>query len=737
MTFSVKAPRLALPKLEMPRLGLAFFRRRILFRGVFLLLMLATVALALALLQEEKERSYRSYQQSFGKTQAEILARLRHPSGLLALQNPELQAQVPQGAGAKPLRPLLLPYGALDFDDQYKALQAVEMAACSVRYPDGSELCVAVGNNPYAGGFIYLVGAFDSGDLAPRPRGSLDLALTHRARVVLAMRGQTQSWIAPFELAADSAVGQGVRGRLTGFVETGPALDAQARPVRDFRGWLWQDGACAAGAAATASDCLRRSFYSIRLPVEAFREALFHKPRPIWPPPDLAQIAVQLQMLAPNEGQQAKVLFDSNSAGARQPPSLNELRDALLPGETLSIRKQGAAKHEAITLKGLQESDERISPWLTRLIGWLPVDLSAAPLSARSTLATPLGHYDIELHGDMRGVERNLSAVATRVSGFVGAMLSAIALAWLLIEVGLIRRITVLARRAAALSYNVQDGKVERGIGDLEVSDLRGKDELGTLAGGLADLLRRVKDDVQREHLRAQQERDMWHAVGHEIMSPLQSLMVLHGSSEDASHRYVKRMQQAVRVLYGHASPGEALQAAPIQAGLLDLNDFLRHVAENAGFAGIADVRFTPGPTSVPVRADEFSLEDVVTHILRNADRHRRPGTPISMSLQVIETSATVSIHNLGEPIAESLIDHIFDYGVSDSVGLDEAAGLSQDDASNPFGRPEPATAPSSAPRRGQGLFVAKTYMAKMGGAVQARNEPDGVTFTLSLQRQA
>ena len=32
---------------------------------------------------------------------------------------------------------------------------------------------------------------------------------------------------------------------------------------------------------------------------------------------------------------------------------------------------------------------------------------------------------------------------------------------------------------------------------------------------------------------------------------------------------------------------------------------------------------------------------------------------------------------------------------------------------------------------RGQGLFVARTYMAKMGGTVTARNEQGGVTFEL------
>ncbi len=94
------------------------------------------------------------------------------------------------------------------------------MAGCAVQYPDGSAVCVAVGNNPYAGGFIYLVGSFDSGVLVPRERGVLALDQVHRARVSLDMRGESRRWIAPFEAMAESgapaASGDAVRGRLTG-----------------------------------------------------------------------------------------------------------------------------------------------------------------------------------------------------------------------------------------------------------------------------------------------------------------------------------------------------------------------------------------------------------------------------------------------------------------------------------------------------------------------------------------
>jgi signal transduction histidine kinase len=512
--------------------------------------------------------------------------------------------------------------------------------------------------------------------------------------------------------------------------------------VRDFRGWLWQNGHCRdlppgvqgnAGNAGNdktppAADCLRRTHYSIRLPVELFREALFRRDvRPVWPPEDLGSMRVRVEMLAPSDTEPP--LFDSNAPGAQLAASLNDISRSLLPGERVQIRKVGADEASAITLKGVDVQAAPSAPWLLRLISWLPLDaagVSAATMTpavptGQDILDTPTGNYTVSFTGHPRDVEQGLAAVATRLSWYLGAMLAAIALAWLIVELGLIRRVTALTRRAAAVSYNVQDGHVGPRLGDLEVSDLRGSDELGILAGGLADLLQRVKDDLQREQLRAQQERNMWHAVGHEIMSPLQSLMVLYGP-DDPGHRYVQRMQQAVHVLYGTASPAEALQAANVPEGRLDLNAFLSHVAANAHFAGIANVVYEGGSGggnrdvtgAVIVRADEFALEDVVTHILRNADSYRPAGTAITLSLSASESAASATLHNQGATIAEELLERIFELGVS---------------------APQEPAAAGSAEHRGQGLFVARTYMAKMGGTIKAHNTRDGVAFTLTFQR--
>jgi signal transduction histidine kinase len=650
------------------------FRLRLFFRFAFALLAAATLALAVSVLQDEKQRARAAYAEGLAKSQAQIAARLRHPTGQLALLNPSL-AERP----VVPVRPLLLPFSAIDFDDRTKALQAVETAGCAIQYASGATLCAAVGSSASAGGFIYAVASFAAVDpLVPHMPPSLDLASAHRVRFVLREGATEQRGIAAFQIASDG------RGRLAGY-DGGSPLPFGAKPLRDFRGWMWQD--------------TQRTYVSLRIPVQAWRAGLAS-----WPPPALDATELHLQVLAP--GDAAAPLFDSNAAGAALPFTLADLKPLLLPGETLRIRK-GADARDLALLAGAADSAQTVSPWIAQLIRRLPVDGFDAPIAGRETIATPLARYELTLTGDVRGVNRALAAVATRMMWTVGAMLAAVLAVWLALEVVVIRRITLLTRRAAAVSLGVKGGDAQ-GIAELDLSDLRGGDELGVLARGLKDLLARVAADLKREQARAAQERDQWHAVGHEIVAPLQSLKALHAQADDPSARYIERMQQAVQVLYGQASPSEAIEARALDLAPLDLDAFLAQATANAGYVGIEGVLYRGPGRACHVRADEYSLEDVVTHVLRNANRHRSEGSPIRIGLEV-GADARITIANDGPTIPEALRARIFEYGVS---GAEPGADGAQ---------------------RGQGLFVARTYVAKMGGTIEARNLEAGVAFVIIL----
>lgn len=678
--------------------NLPAFRQRLIFRGVFLLLIIATLFIALVLLTEEKERSYNNYQQTLQKTYAEIMARLRHPTGRVMLLNPQHNQH-----NKAPLSPLLIPYSAIDFTDKAKALQAVELTGCAAQYKDASTLCAAVGYNPYAGGFVYLVGNFSAGQLVGRPAKQRELDDVTRLVINIDMPNEKARWMLPFENHTKENQ-KYTWGRLPGYKTDEDRLTATSKPDGEFRGWLWQDENCI--EASQNASCSKDTFFAIRVPVDHFRVTKERLAKSGWPPIPLDQVKIRLQAFAPYE---ATPLFDSNNNEVTLPPTLEGIAQILTPGEELLIHKEGSLKGTSLT-SSIKLT--RVSEWYEWLIRSLPTKSNLSTISFSDVISTPLGRYSIKLTGNTQTVDHILAVTSYSVAWYVAIMIMAIILAWITIEVGLIRPVVKLTKKAAKIANNIQKTTVSSNLDQFDFSALKGRDEVGILATALSNLLQRVKDDLQREAIRVQQERDMWHAVGHEIMSPLQSLMVLHHDKDSASYRYVKRMQQAIQVIYGTASPSEAFTEATLQLGFLDINEFLANIAANASFADINHVDFTPSVETLMVRADEFSLEDVVTHILRNADRYRVVDTAIQVHIESTSSTVQIHIYNQGERINPEIINNIFEYGVSD---------LSND---------------KNKSHRGQGLFVAKTYMAKMGGSIQVRNEEEGVTFILTLQRQ-
>ena len=669
--------------LKLPRLPAAAFLRRTLLRLVFIGLLVGSATLVLQLLTDEKQRLQRAYEAGFRGQLDVVVERLRHPSGELLLLN--LDRPADDASGSVPLR---LPLGAIDFDDAAKAERAVEMSGCALRLASGVEWCPGVGRRASAGAFVYAVVRLPMAPALGRQPGQTDLDGVHRVRVELRHGQVAQHWLAPVELTEPG------RGQLAGFLTQADVLDLRARPDREFRGWLWQDRACAQ-AGDDPQACPRRTLLSLRIPVDAWREAA--RAGSAWPPDDLPTLRLKLQVRGPA----GAVVFDTSAAGVPR-PALAALADNLKPGEELSVLRDDRTL-ATVTGEASAEDTQAPLPWLQSLVRRLPATRLEGPLQALATLP---GGLRLRLQGDLARVDRQLAATASRYSIYFAALAGAIGLAWLLVEIGLLRRMALLTRRANALSVELQRAPDQ--LPALDVADLRGRDELGILAGTLADLLARAREHLRREQLRAHQEREQWQAVGHEIMSPLQSLLALHGGAGDGSRRYLERMQAALHLLYGQASVGEAMAQASAQSQRVDIAAFLQQVADNAPHAGIDDVVAIGCGSGCDVEADPLKLEDALTHLLTNAQRYRTPGTPITLTLHCLPDRAQVDVANQGPRIPEERLATLFELGTSD--------------------RAQPG-------QRGQGLFVARGYLAKMGGEIAVRNDGNGVCFTLTLPR--
>ena len=187
----------------------------------------------------------------------------------------------------------------------------------------------------------------------------------------------------------------------------------------------------------------------------------------------------------------------------------------------------------------------------------------------------------------------------------------------------------------------------------------------------------------------------------------LQALLGLHQIG-DPSRRYVYRIIRAVDHLFGKAGPS-SFDAVPSI-----VENFYRRTSIGLSYhrrnfpESYQNVDYI-GPTSgVVCLVDPDAFEDTVAHILENAARFRIDATPIRIHLSQDDDIATICICNEGPQIPGSLLDKIFEFGISPTENRNES-------------------------NQGIGLYVAKNYVSRMSGKILARNMASGVEFIISL----
>lgn len=231
------------------------------------------------------------------------------------------------------------------------------------------------------------------------------------------------------------------------------------------------------------------------------------------------------------------------------------------------------------------------------------------------------------------------------------------------------------------------------------------RDEIAALARNFDRMAERIEALVNGQ-------RRLLGDVSHELRSPLARLMVAltlvrQGPAEEIPGNLDRIALEARRL---DTLIGQLLTLARIDTGshrgapaTFDLANLVQEVAADADFEGHPAARrvvFRPAPPCL-VQGFEELLRSAVENVVRNAVRHTPENTCVEVTVSQTAAEAILAIQDHGRGVPAHMLPEIFrPFCRVPRDGNDEGAGL--------------------------GLAIAERAVALHGGAIQARNVPEG-----------
>ncbi|MGE8450068.1 MAG: sensor histidine kinase [Pseudomonadales bacterium] len=440
-----------------------------------------------------------------------------------------------------------------------------------------------------------------------------------------------------------------------------------------------------------------------------------------WPGASLEHIKIGVSVFSgASAGPASEVIKVTPGATGR---SLVSLEKAYLSIVTSGARLDLVKDVEGRSEKIWSSSDLQLpaAPRRSGAIQWLFDTLASAtnlsgsysvsPESIKEDLAGgPFGTFSAKLTAE----PILLPEVVTRAFGWLTiALLLLLALLMAGLTVGV--RLSFLGRRAASLLKH-STGEFKR----IRSPYGHRKDEISRLGRILyvyfnqlsqknIALARRVRHEaaanarnVRLMEARLELRQDTLDAIGHEIRSPLQTLLLKVDPSSEL-YATISRMQNGVEKLYLAASVEEGIGDQEVICSDEDLAAFLSSYVANSS-ARIPNIRYAGSSQGVRVSFDPIMFERVLNHLVDNALRYISPCGELIISLSNLKHGVVMEVFNHGERIPEALLALLFRIGSSDH---------------------------STARNRGLGLHASRAYLLKMEATIVAENRSDGVAMVI------
>lgn len=210
--------------------------------------------------------------------------------------------------------------------------------------------------------------------------------------------------------------------------------------------------------------------------------------------------------------------------------------------------------------------------------------------------------------------------------------------------------------------------------------------------------------DLRLMHVQLDLRQDRLDAIGHEIRSPLQSLLN-RTVGDDNLQVPLLRMQDAVETIFDAATVEDGISSLEIVCARIDIANFLSCLVSNKNEPS-PYLQYEGPAKGVWSNIDDIKFESVIDHLIDNAERYKPKDSLVIIRLDEREHAIVVEVFNYGPLIPDDQMKTLFKYRKSDQ---------------------------STMRNRGIGLFASRAYLLGMRSTISAENRGDGVAMIIEL----